>query len=140
MKTMKFFAVMCCAAMMLAFMSCSKDLEDAIVGSWKMVSETVTETYNGQSHSETEYPEEGDSVIYTFNEDNTYTEVIIYDGNDFTTTGTYSINGDKLTIHREGDDEPNISTLEIDGNTMTITYSESFGEETVMIVGKFKKI
>lgn len=139
MKTMKFFAVMCCAAMMLAFTSCSKDLEDEIVGSWKMVSETVTETYNGQSHSETEYLEEGDSVIYTFNEDKTYTEVIIYDGNDFTTTGTYSINGDKLTINPE-DDDPTTSTLEIDGNDMTITYSESFGESAVKIVGKFKKI
>lgn len=139
MKAMKFFAAMCCAAMMLVFTSCSKDLEDEIVGSWKMVSETVTETYNGQSHSETEYPEEGDSVIYTFNEDNTYTVVITYDGNDFTTTGTYSINGDKLTINPE-DDDPTISTLEIDGNNMTITYSESFGEDAVMIVAKFKKI
>ena len=139
MKTMKFFAAMCCAVMMFAFTGCSKDLEDEIIGSWSLVSETVIETYNGQSHTETEYPEEGDSTIITFNEDNTYTEVVIYDGNDFTTTGTYSINGDKLTINPE-DDEPSTGTLEIDGKNMTLTYSESYGNMSIKAVGKFKKI
>ena len=136
---MKFYAAMCCAAMMFVFTGCSKDLEDEIIGSWSLQSETVTETYNGQTHTETEYPEEGESTIITFNEDNTFTEVVIYDGNDFTTTGTYSINGDKLTINPE-DDEPSTGTLEIDGKDMTLTYSESYGNMSIKAVGKFKKI
>ena len=137
---MKFFAAMCCAAIVFAFTGCSKDLEDEIIGSWSLQSETVSETYNGQTHTETETLEEGESVIMTFNEDNTLTEVVVYDGNEFTSTGTYSINGDKLTVHMEGDDESTTSTLDIDGNTMTITYSESFGGGTVKVVSKFKKI
>ena len=131
---------MFCAAMFFAFTGCSKDFEKDIVGSWRLVSTTITETIQGQSHTETETPDEGESTIMTFNEDNTCSESVTYEGQTFTTTGTYSINGDQLTIQLQDQDEPSTSTIDIDGNNMTLTYTESYGEASIKVVAKLKKI
>lgn len=137
---MKMFAAMFCAAMVFAFTGCSKDTEKDIVGSWSLVSTTVTETIQGQSHTETETPEEGESSIATFNEDHTYKIVVTYrESGSFTTTGTYSLDGDKLTITLEGQ-EPQTGTVKIDGDDMTLTYTESYGEASVSIVSKMKRV
>lgn len=131
---------MFCTAMVFAFTGCSKDLEKDIIGSWRLVNTTITETIQGQSHTETETPDEGESTIMTFNEDNTCSESVTYDGQTFTSTGTYSINGDQLTIHFAGEEEPTTSTIDIDGSNMTLTYTESYGEASIKVVAKLKKI
>lgn len=137
---MKVFAAMFCAAMVFAFTGCSKDLEKEIVGSWRWESTTITETIQGQSHTETDTPDEGESTIFTFNEDNTCSETVTYEGQTFTTTGTYSLNGDQLTIQLQDQDEPSTSTVDIDGSDMTLTYTESYGEASIKMVAKMKKI
>ena len=143
MKTMKFFAAMCCAAIVFAFTGCSKDNAKDIIGSWSLQSTTVTETFNGQSHTETETLEEGESSIYTFNEDNSYSNVITYDGQSYTRTGTYSISGDKLTINTvdfDGEAETYTCTVKIDGNDMTLTFTESQNGFTITEVSSLKRI
>ena len=129
---------MFCAAMVFAFTGCSKDLEKDIVGSWSMVSTTIFETIQGQTHTETETPEEGESTIFTFNEDNTCSKSVTYAGQNFTTNGTYSIKDDQLTITME--EQTSTGKIEIDGSDMTLTFTETQGEVTLKVVSKFKRV
>jgi hypothetical protein len=139
-KTMKKFAAICCAVMVLAFTGCSKNLEEEIIGSWRMQSITQTEDFHGQSHSETVIFDEDEIVIFTFNEDNSFSQESINGEQTFTRSGTYSISGDKLTFIIPDEEEPFTSVVKIDGSDMTLTYSEIHGEETVNVVASLKKI
>lgn len=144
MKTMKFFAAMCCAAMMFAFTGCSKDFsEDDLIGSWQLKKTVVTETYSGLTgefaqyngtHSETEYPENGESQTLTFNSDHTFTATEIGDGGDYsyTSNGTWSLNDDKLTItyiDEDGTDTQQATIDELDGSKLVMSFSESMDQE-----------
>ena len=135
MKTMKVFAAMFVAATMFAFTSCSKDYENDIIGSWKAISMTYTETYQGQSHTETQTPD-GLNIL-TFNSDHTYqasTDGHVED------SGTWSIDGDKLTLNSVGNDSQNF-TIDIDGSDMTLTANMNFGSEgSYKVVVKLKKV
>ena len=139
---MKLFAALFCAVMTLAFTGCSKDdFEKDIVGTWKAISITFTEVYDGQSHTETETPE-GDSRI-TFNSDKTYQ--LTTDG-EVVARGTWNIKDDKLTMTiTEGDGiGMENATIDIDGSDMTLTMSESYSEGgrtmSITIVMKLKKV
>ena len=139
-KSLKFFAAMCCAAMMFVFTGCSKNLEDEIIGSWKLQSTTITENIDGQSHTETETYGENEIVIYTFNEDKTFSQEITFESQTYTKSGTYSVSGDKLTFTSNGEDEPYTCTVKIDGKDMTLTYSQSYGGATITEVAQLKKV
>ena len=144
MKKMKFFAAMCCAAMMFALTGCSDDFEeDDLIGSWNLKKTTYTETisgltgeyaqYNG-THTETEYPGDGESTTLTFNSDHTFTSTEIGDGGGFsyTSNGTWSLNDDKLTITYTDEGETSTSQVtidELDGSKLVMSYSESYSNE-----------
>lgn len=134
-KSKKLFAVMFCAAMAFAFMGCSKDFENDILGSWKVISMTYTETYQGQTHTETDTPE-GLKVI-TFNSDHTYQGTTDGQVED---SGTWSLDDDKLTLNSVEDGTQNF-TIDIDGSDMTLTASMSFGDDgSYKAVLKLKKV
>lgn len=141
-KGLKVFAAMFCAAMMIGFTACSKDdkvnYEKDIIGSWLLEGRTITQTVNGQTITEPDPIEEGESETYIFREDKTVSSIVVMGDNTFTSEGTYSIKDDKITISI--DDRVSTSTLDIDGNKMSLTYTESYGQESISIVGKYKKI
>ena len=142
MKKMKFFAAMCCAAMMFAFTGCSDDFEeDDLIGSWDLKKTTYTETisgltgeyaqYNG-THTETEYPENGESTTLTFNSDHTCTSAETFEGQTYTSNATWSLNDDKLTItYIEGGETSTeqATIVELDGSKLVLSYSESYSNE-----------
>lgn len=139
MKSMKVFAAMFCAAMVFAFVGCSKkDLTKDILGSWKATTIIHSETYQGQSRTMTEEPE-GDCRI-TFNEDRTFKATTNgkVDG-----TGAWYIVDGKLLMTSVGivmhlGVEP--VTVDIDGNDMTLTKSETRNYVEMTVTLKFKKV
>ena len=139
-KMMKMFAVMFVAATVFAFTGCSKDYEDEIIGTWKVKNITITETFNGQSHTEDETPE-GECTI-TFNEDKTVVATTVEDGYTETENGTYSIDDDTLIMTLDGETQK--LAIDIDGDDMTLTLNQSFSEGdmsmSMKMVMKLKKI
>lgn len=140
MKKMRILAVLFVAASMVALTGCSKDVEKEIIGSWRLISTTMTETYQGQTHTETETPAEDEVVIYKFNENNTFSMSANYEGHDFTRTGTYSLDGDKLTIKFDEDEQSSTGTVKIDGSDMTMTFIESYEGSSIEMVSRLKKV
>ena len=126
MKSIKTFAAIVFAALTLSFAGCSKDAEDLIVGKWNVESVTVTDVYTNHpnpsmngTHTETEYLPEGYSMTFTFNKDKTV-EVQQSSGNiTETASGTYSVDGMKLTITLPQ------SYRDDNGQTHNSTYSET---------------
>ena len=137
MKKMKLLAAMFCAVATFAFTSCSKDYEKDIIGTWEVTSTTMTETYQGQSNTETE---PGDGSKITFNEDHTYVAVSYDDGEEETTHGTYSIDDDQLTMKDAVENSVTKATIDIDGNKMTMTVNVSVMGYNIKSVIKLKKI
>lgn len=90
MKKFKVAALMMCfVALGFAMTSCQK-AEDLIIGKWKCVK--IVD--NGQTYTE------GEEIgsIWEFKEDNTFTMGIEYAGQMISVPGTYTIDGDKLTL------------------------------------------
>lgn len=144
MKRMKLFAALFCAALTLGLSSCSKDdFEKDIVGTWKALDITYTETYNGESHTETMTPD-GDNRL-TFNSDKTF--VATTDGVT-EASGTWSISDDKLTMTgtsvEDGRTMTEKYTIDIDGSNMTLSNSEDYSEAGVTasmkMVMRLKKV
>lgn len=137
---MKFIAAMMCAAMVFALTGCSKDLDKDIVGTWKVTDVTITETYNGQSHTESETIE--DDMRLIFNEDKTFQATT---NGRVEVSGTWSLKDDQLTMinNSDGDLGFETATVKIDGNSMTLTSTqtesyngESFSMKIVMTLQK----
>ena len=137
---MKFIAAMMCAAMVFALTGCSKDLDKDIVGTWKVTDVTMTETYNGQSHTESEPIE--DDMRLIFNEDKTFQATT---NGRVEVSGTWSLKDDQLTMinNSDGDLDFETATVKIDGNSMTLTSTqtesyngESFSMKIIMTLQK----
>lgn len=137
---MKFIAAMMCAAMVFALTGCSKDLDKDIVGTWKVTDVTITETYNGQSHTESETIDDDERLI--FNEDKTFQATT---NGRVEVSGTWSLKDDQLTMinNSDGDLDFETATVKIDGNSMTLTSTqtesyngESFSMKIIMTLQK----
>jgi len=136
---MKVFAAMFCAAMVFAFVGCSKeDPAKDIFGTWKAITIIHSETYQGQSHTMTEEPQ-GDRRI-SFNEDRSFKTTTngSVDG-----TGAWYLVEDKLVLTPVGivaelASEP--VTADIDGNDMTLTKSEIRNYVEIKVAIKFKRV
>ena len=136
---MKTLAAVVIAALTFSLTSCTKDAEDLIIGSWEETDATYTSVVSGYTgeyadwngtHTETETPEPGEAVILTFNKDNTLSSVQTFEGHTFTTNGTYTIDGDKLTmtfVDSEGNSDTEIYNIDnIDKKAMTLSISDSY--------------
>lgn len=137
---MKFIAAMMCAAMVFALTGCAKDLDKDIVGTWKVTDVTITETYNGQSHTESETIDDDERLI--FNEDKTFQATT---NGRVEVSGTWSLKDDQLTMinNSDGDLDFETATVKIDGNSMTLTSTqtesyngESFSMKIIMTLQK----
>ncbi len=104
-KIIKAFAVFLCTVIVLNIVACTKDAEDLIVGKWNVESVTFTDVYTNHpdpsingTHTETENVPEGYSMTFTFKKDKTV-EIVQGRGDEsLTMSGTYTVDGMKLTI------------------------------------------
>ena len=106
----KLAALILCIAVLLTFASCGS--KDALAGAWS---------------AEFEY----DGVItWTFDGKGKCTMENAYMNQD----GTYTINGDQLTVTLESWSEPSTYTFSVDGNSLTMNENSGYG-----ISGTFEK-
>ena len=126
-KSLKTLAVLICAAFALCFTQCTKSPEDLIIGTWNMEDVEITESYGDQSVTEHNGPEENETVVITFNKDNTMTQVVttVEDGITYTHTkrGTYTLVDNNLSFVLSGPQTYDIETL--DKHDMILSTSES---------------
>ena len=125
-KGIKVIAAFICAVAALFMTACTKDAEDLIVGKWNVESVTVTDVYTNHpdpsmngTHTETEYVPEGYSMTFTFNKDKTVELLQSIGAATITGSGTYSVDGMKLTITLTQ------SYTDDNGQTHNSTYSET---------------
>ena len=125
-KAMKFLTVAFVAALALAVTGCQKDPEDLIIGSWQVESQVYTTTTGSRTHTETETPQPGESVVLTFNKDLSFVGTMTWteDGETVSEThhGTYSISGDQvaMTVTSSWQDDYGEWHSEVDTETFTI--------------------
>jgi len=106
----KLAALILSIAVLLTFASCGS--KDALAGAWS---------------AEFEY----DGVItWTFDGKGKCTMENVYINQD----GTYTINGDQLTVTLESWSEPSTYTFSVDGNSLTMNENSGYG-----ISGTFEK-
>ena len=134
-RILKNFTLIVCAVLTatVIFTSCNKDQESLIVGTWEQIDNTYTATVDGKTLPAISLTEPGESVIITFNEDNTYKNVYKALEGESITEGTWKIQGKKLTMianNSEDDGEELATTLTCDIEKLTrknlsLSYSES---------------
>jgi len=124
------------AALALAVTGCQKDPEDLIIGSWQVESQVYTTTAGSRTHTETETPQPGESVVITFNKDLSFvaTTTWVEDGETTSVSdrGTYSISGDLLTVVSTHSWENEDGELQSDVETMTFTIKSLDKKEMVL--------
>ena len=135
-KAMRFLTVAFVAALALAVTGCQKDPEDLIIGSWQVESQVYTTTAGSRTHTETETPQPGESVVITFNKDLSFvaTTTWVEDGETTSVSdrGTYSISGDLLTVVSTHSWENEDGELQSDVETMTFTIKSLDKKEMVL--------
>lgn len=118
--------------------SCSKDdnNDPAIVGQWKLVSRVSENFKNNVSTGspKTVIVTEKDFETITFKSDKTFTdyyaETNISNGNEvtetFTDNGTYTVDGNVLSISFVGDTEANKSTFTVTNTQLIVVSTENY--------------
>jgi hypothetical protein len=129
-KCFKTLVAVVCAALTFGLTSCAKDAEDLIVGSWNVDKIAIELTYGEESYSQDVPFDEGESTTMTFKKNGEIEIVNVERNSDTgeltteTTTGTYTVKDNLLTITAEG--RPSEFNIEsIDKNAMALVMSES---------------
>ena len=123
----------------MAMVSWSKSNEDLIIGTWQETEVTYTEYNDGQQIRTESMLEEGDIVKMTFKDDHTYSLTYVSEYDESDDNGTWSINGDKLTI--VDDDYAMVYTIDkLNKKECNITYTEEMDTEKMTIVIKMKRL
>ena len=139
----KVFSILMVALFATAAVSCSKDTEDLIIGSWNEEEVIYSYVLNGVAQEPMSMLEPGETATITFNEDRTYNSIYHSTVGDAEDSGTWSYADNKLTIISDG--SPMVYDIDhIDKNNMTLIYNEE-GEEdgdtySVTISMKMKRI
>ncbi len=148
-KAVKFLTVAFVAVMTLAVTGCQKDPEDLIIGSWQVESQVYTTTAGSRTHTDTETPKAGESIVLTFNKDLSFVGTMTWteDGETVSEThrGTYSISGDQVAIavtsswqddygewHSEVDTET-LTIKTLDKKVLVLVMSETETEDGVTV-------
>lgn len=126
----KFTLITIAFTLLFGFMACSdkdEDLTGGLIGKWTFVSYTFDD---GTENHEHECSSKKDHVEFLSN--GTF-RTVSYDEDcsEEAETGTYSVNGDKLTIKQ--DDESSTSTFKLSGNELQILEKDGDG---VMLLKK----
>jgi len=133
-KIAKSLTAVLCAVLTLGFTACQRDYEDLIIGSWEVVSCTITETINGQSSTETQVPPGGYSEICTFNKDNTFVDKRTGGRYSDTNQGTYSLSDDQLTIAINSGWQDDEGEWHSTVDTETVTIKKLDKKELVIVM------
>lgn len=112
-----------------SFTSCSDDDDDTdpIVGTWKLTGD-ITEFYIDGDLTTTY--DEGDSIDednyykYTFKSNGTVIFTEVYEGSAEDYSGTYTTNGNVLTLTGDGDSEE--YTFSISDSTLNLVFTENY--------------
>jgi hypothetical protein len=135
----KVLLVLMAAFFSMAMVSCSKSNEDLIIGTWQETEVTYTEYNDGQQIRTESMLEEGDIVKMTFKDDHTYSLTYVSEYDESDDNGTWSIDGDKLTI--VDDDYAMVYTIDkLNKKECNITYSEEMDSTKMTIVIKMKRL
>ena len=138
-KSIKAIAAIVVAAISLSLAGCTKDNEDLIIGTWQETEVTYTEYNDGQQIRTESMLEEGDIVKMTFKDDHTYSLTYVSEYDESEDNGTWSINGDKLTI--VDDDYAMVYTIDkLNKKECNITYTEEMDTAKMTIVIKMKRL
>ncbi len=127
---------------LLLFSACGDDdptgpEADSIVGVWK--AETNTTSYGSLTNPDsTEVTTFGSDISFTLtiSADNTWTAVFVGFGLTDSSSGTWSLSGNTLTIKEPGEPDSS-SDFSISGNTLTLTSSETTDGYTIYEVAVF---
>lgn len=141
-KIAKSLTAVLCAVLTLGFTACQRDYEDLIIGSWNVENVVSISTELDRTFTDTYTPaDEGESMVFTFNKDNSFAITRSWTQEGVTRTdtlrGSYSINDNMLSVvmpHFIRNDEGELVTEEVttrftidklDKKEMAITESES---------------
>ena len=117
-KFTKIIALVLVSAMLaLLFVGCGKGGDGSIVGKWEYLEEGVSMIFNFKANGDFEMSVEGEGI-----------------GEMTLGKGTYTVNGDKLAMTLEGDEEAEVqnATFSVSGNKLTIDD----GEEALTLTRK----
>lgn len=120
MKRNIFTMIMAAMVSLFALTSCEKEPTELIVGTWKVVSMSVS--YEGTT-MDMDPAEMGVDYTMTFKADGTITIMVSAEGESQTSNGTYSVasNGDTTTLTMTAEGESATSTIaRLDDTTLVI--------------------
>lgn len=120
MKRNIFTMIMAAMVSLFALTSCEKEPAELIVGTWKVVSMSMS--YEGMT-MDMDPAEMGVDYTMTFKADGTVTIMVSAEGEPQTANGTYSVasNGDTMTLTMTAEGESTTSTIaQLDDTTLVI--------------------
>lgn len=120
MKRNIFTMIMAAMVSLFALTSCEKEPTELIVGTWKVVSMSIS--YEGTT-MDMDPAEMGVDYTMTFKADGTITIMVSAEGESQTSNGTYSVasNGDTMTLTMTAEGESATSTIaRLDDTTLVI--------------------
>ncbi len=137
MKSVKMFAAMFFAAIVLTLTGCSKDPEDLIIGTWNATKVIATYTYDGNTETETETFKEGEAQM-TFKDNGTVVIKSTDNGVASEETGSYDVDDNKITLTSEGQSMTG-DIVSIDKKEMEIKFNMSMQGVSMTADMFFKK-
>lgn len=105
--------------------------EESLAGTWVLTKMTVT-----SSGGTLTFTSDQISITVTIKSDHTYQATIIEQGITTPETGTWSISGNTVTF-TDSDGETTAATFTIEGNKLTITFTETENGEVITFVQEF---
>ena len=107
-----------------------------LVGVWNMTSIVIESEGNDTLYASDEF-----SIVLIFNEDGTFSNQGVMEGESHSENGTWSTQGDKLTIitEEDGDTVTEIWDYTISGNSFSFTFTETEDGETWTYTYNFTK-
>ena len=141
----KALSILVIALFAMTMVSCNKgnETENLIVGKWQQTEVIATETLNGVTADPVSMLEPGETTTLTFKKNHTYTSVWHSNEGDVNSKGTWSAEGDTMTMS-DGFGSVDYFIETLDKSFMVLTYSETEVENgvphTLYIVMKMKRL
>ncbi|MCD8043846.1 MAG: lipocalin family protein [Tannerellaceae bacterium] len=128
MKTIKFLIVCLLLSLTSVFQSCSNDDDydkDDLYGKWQGIREEGYYKENGKVMKEYDDDISGDRLFIEFEKGGTF---VIWEGNS-SNEGSWSLNGSKLTLSYDDEDEIMTGEIETLTSTTLVTVFEEYDED-----------
>ena len=122
--------------------ACTDDTEDLIIGKWQETEATIQETIDGEVLAPESLLEPGDVSIMTFKKDHTFTSSLTSEGIETSSSGTWSIEDNKITMIDNNDyfdfGPQTFNIDEIDENHLVLSSTESGTEDGMSITVTYR--